>query len=854
MLKSFTKNAQEVMQNSTDEASRLSCLRIETGHIILGMLRNKSCTGTQVLLDFIDNIDEFKKQIEEEIKQYHSSSASENKSNTPFSETAAMAIMLARLSTKVIRSQNIGTIHLLLGICKLKSSKVKDILASYNITYDTALEHFKANSETDENSNEPTIKNSFEIIIPAIGVAATFSGEQLSNNTPKQEKQGNKRSKKKEQEQEDTPYLDNFGKNLTEVAMNGGFDPVVGREKEMERIVQILSRRKKNNPVLIGEAGVGKSAIIEGIAMKIANKNIPYTLMNKKLYSLDLASVVAGTKYRGQFEERLKGLISELQHHPEIIIFIDEIHTMIGAGGAEGSLDASNILKPALARGEIQCIGATTLEEYRKHFETDKALDRRFQKIQIEPETIEESILILKNIKTNYEEFHKVKYTDEAIEACVKLAERYITDRYLPDKAIDVLDEAGAKAYVKSVIIPEEITSLEKEIDNINKEKALHVEKQEYEKIEAIDYRLNELTSELNERQEQWKKNLEENPVVIDQEDIATIISNMTGVEVNRVSEKETIRLLDMESILKKKIIGQDNAITKISKAIRRSRTGLKDPNRPIGSFLFVGATGVGKTFLAKTLAEYLFDSQKNLIRIDMSEYMEKFAVSRLIGAPPGYVGYDQAGQLTEQVRQHPYSIILFDEIEKAHKDVFNILLQILDEGHITDSQGKKVDFKNTVIIMTSNVGSRTLQDFGTGVGFSTANIEQNINKLSQNVIDKDIQKTFAPEFLNRIDDIIFFNSLSNNELLSIIDLELNTLKQRLEALGYTFSITQGAKQYLLDLDTKREFGARPIKRAIQKEIEDPLAELLLENKEDKKNIEVKLQQGKEKGLKFVFE
>ncbi len=851
MLKSFTKNAQEVMKNSTDEASRLSCLRIETGHIVLGMLRNKTCMGTQVLLDFIDDVDSFKNKIEEEIKQYHSSSSVENQSNTPFSETAAMAIMLARLSTKVIRSQNIGTIHLLLGICKLKNSKVKDILASYNITYESALEHFKGMSEANDSIQETTIRNSFEVIIPAIGLAATFSGEQLSEASQKKENNNSRRSKRKEKEEEDTPYLNNFGKNLTETASKGEFDPVVGREKEMERIIQILSRRKKNNPVLIGEAGVGKSAIVEGIAMKIVNKEVPYTLVDKKLYTLDLASVVAGTKYRGQFEERLKGLISELQHHPEIIIFIDEIHTMIGAGGAEGSLDASNILKPALARGEIQCIGATTLEEYRKHFETDKALDRRFQKVQIEPETIEESILILNNIKSNYEDFHKVKYTDEAIEACVKLSERYITDRFLPDKAIDVLDEAGAKAHVKSVIIPKELIDLGKEIADINKEKDSHVANQEFEKINAIDFRLNELEQELKDKQKNWKKHLGKNPVVITEEDIATIISNMTGVEVNRVSESETKRLLGMENILKKKIIGQDDAITKISKAIRRSRTGLKDPNRPIGSFLFVGATGVGKTYLAKMLAEYMFDSQNNLIRIDMSEYMEKFSVSRLIGAPPGYVGYDQAGQLTEQVRQHPYSIILFDEIEKAHRDVFNVLLQILDEGHITDSQGKKVDFKNTVIIMTSNVGSRTLQDFGTGVGFSTSNIEQNINKLSQNVIDKDIQKTFAPEFLNRIDDIIFFNSLSDKELLKIIELELNNLKQRLENLGYTFSVSQGAKQYLLDLDTKKEFGARPIKRAIQKEIEDPLAELLLENNEEKKSIEIKLAQGKEKVLKF---
>lgn len=849
MMKSFTKNAQEVMKNATDEASRLNCPQIGVGHIVLGILRNKACHGFQIISDFVDDMETFKQQIEEITEKDTTLEIQpDGKNNTPFSDTAAEVIMLARLSTKVIFSQTIGTIHIVLGICKLKDSPVKNVFEQYNINYDAVIDHF--NSHNKEQGHTPIIKTeSFEIVIPGINfhnldeaIAEERDGAEVIRRPSK---------KKKNSDKENTPYLDNFGKNLSLAALNGKLDPVVGRERETDRIIQILSRRKKNNPVLIGEAGVGKSAIVEGIAQRIVSKNIPYTLANKVIYTLDLASVVAGTKYRGQFEERLKGLISELQHHPEIIIFIDEIHTMIGAGGAEGSLDASNILKPALARGEIQCIGATTIEEYRKYFETDKALDRRFQKIQIEPENIEESITILNNIKSSYENFHKVKYSPQAIEACVKLSQRYITDRFLPDKAIDVLDEAGAKAHVVNIKLPQTILDLQQEIENIKIEKEKYVKNQEFEKANAIKYRLTELEDEVKKQTQEWNNQIADNPIIITEEDIAKVIANITGVEINKVSKDETLRLLNMENTLKQKIIGQDEAITKISKAIRRSRTGLKDPNRPIGSFLFVGATGVGKTYLAKTLAEYMFDSQKNLIRIDMSEYMEKFSVSRLIGAPPGYVGYDQAGQLTESVRQHPYSIILFDEIEKAHRDVFNILLQILDEGHITDSQGRQVDFKNTVIIMTSNVGSRTLQDFGTGVGFSTTHIEDNINKLNQNVINKDIQKTFAPEFLNRIDDIIFFNSLGDKELLQIVDLELKSLEQRLSNLGYSVKITEGAKRYILDLDVKKAFGARPIKRAIQREIEDPLAEVLLENNEKKKQIEISIQKGKDKKLKF---
>ncbi|MBQ9311918.1 MAG: ATP-dependent Clp protease ATP-binding subunit [Bacteroidales bacterium] len=846
MNNNYTNNAQKALENSANESSRMKCSFIETGHIVLGILRIPSCTAYQIINDFVPNITSFKAEVEQAIKNNNPSVVSIGNSNMPFSSDATGVLMLGRLAARDTMSSAMGTIHLLMGITKLKRSSVKDLLAFYGIDYNTVRQYYIKNISQEENKkNTPSINSEINFIFPMANIGGD-SSEDREYNTPKKNSKRNSKDNDNE-----IHYLESFGKNLSLAAQRGDLDPVVGREKEMERVIQILSRRKKNNPVLVGEAGVGKSAIAEGIAIKIANKDVPYTIADKVIYALDLASIVAGTKYRGQFEERLKGLITEIQKNPNIIVFIDEIHTIVGAGSAEGSLDASNILKPALARGEIQCLGATTLEEYRKHFETDKALERRFQKVLIEPESINESIEILHNIKSRYEEFHKIKYTDAAIEACVKLTDRYVSDKFLPDKAIDALDEAGARAHVKGVQIPKELSEIEQQMQQTRLEQKKYEETQQYEQANIFKNKYEALKDAYNTKKEKWEEDLKNNPIIVDEQDIANVISSMTGVAVDKVSKDETKKLLDIEKILKNKIIGQDDAIEKIAKAVKRSRTGLKDPNRPIGSFIFVGPTGVGKTFLAKSLAEYLFDSDKNLIRIDMSEYMEKYSVSRLIGSPPGYVGYDEGGQLTEKVRQHPYSIILFDEIEKAHKDVFNIMLQILDEGHITDSQGKKVDFKNTIIIMTSNVGSRTLQDFGTGVGFATRNMNENINEIRQGVIDKEIQKTFAPEFLNRIDDIIFFSALTEENLLKIIDIELSYLQKRIKEIGYTLNVSLGAKQYLLDLDRKKEFGARPIKRTIQKEIEDPLSDLLLSNHEDKKQIDVKVSNGKDKKLKI---
>ncbi|MBR1627072.1 MAG: ATP-dependent Clp protease ATP-binding subunit [Bacteroidales bacterium] len=849
MNNNFTDNAKEVITNATNEATRLKSPVVDTGHLILGMLRIKSCQANQIISRFVDDLSSFKDKIETSIKNEKLSNATvPNSGVTPLSTNAARVLQLAFLESLSKHSPKVGTKHILAGILRLEQGNViRDMLIENNITLANVRDF-------DDKSSSQGINTSMEIHIVSgeadpeliketlgMGMAA-IGAIPLNRKTESQE----------DEEESSTRYLDNFGKDLSAAAEKGELDSVVGREDIIERVAQILSRRKKNNPILVGEAGVGKSAIAEGLALHIAQKKVPYTLQNKRIFTLDLASVVAGTKYRGQFEERLKGLITELQKNPNLILFIDEIHTMIGAGNAEGGLDASNIFKPALARGEIQCIGATTNNEYRKYFESDSALERRFQKVLIEPTTVEQTKEILNNIKGYYERYHKVKYSDQAVEACVKLTDRYMNDRYLPDKAIDAMDEAGARSHVKYISLPENIIEIERSIAVAQKEKSGYVKQQLYEQANAVKNKIAALQDSFFLAKKEWEKSLEDNPVIITEDDIARVVSSMTGITVQKTDKDETKRLLEMDDAIKSKVIGQDNAVVTVCKAVRRARTGLKDPNRPIGSFIFVGPTGVGKTYLAKTLADYLFGSKDNIIRIDMSEYMEKFNVSRLIGSAPGYVGYEESGQLTEQVRLHPYSIVLFDEIEKAHKDVFNILLQILDEGRLTDSMGRTVDFKNTIIIMTSNVGSRTLQDFGTGVGFTTSVMKNNTQVLEQSVIDKDIQKTFAPEFLNRIDDIVFFNALNNDDLLNIVDLELDSLRSRIEEVGYKLNITKGAKQYILDMDNKREFGARPIKRSIQKAIEDPLSELILANEgTDKRQINIRLSQTKDKELKI---
>jgi ATP-dependent Clp protease ATP-binding subunit ClpC len=651
-----------------------------------------------------------------------------------------------------------------------------------------------------------------------------YEGEGDPEDSGQGPKRPSSQSKKKQ-----TPMLDNFGRDLTRLAEEGKLDPVIGREKEIERVSQILGRRKKNNPILIGEPGVGKSAIVEGLALRIVQKRVPRALFNKRIVALDLASLVAGTKYRGQFEERMKSLMNELVRNKDVILFIDEIHTMVGAGGATGSLDASNMFKPALARGEIQTIGATTLDEYRQYIEKDGALARRFQMVMVEPTSVEETIQILHNIKDKYEAHHNVIYDDEAVEAAVRLTNRYMTDRFLPDKAIDALDEAGSRVHLQNIVVPDYITKLEQKLEEIKQQKSKSVQQQKFEEAAYYRDQENKTVQQLKFAQQRWEEEMKQHPEKVTEENIADVVSMMTGIPVNRIAEAESEKLRKLPGLIKKQVIGQDEAVEKVVKAIQRNRLGLKDPNKPIGSFIFLGQTGVGKTQLAKVLAKELFDSEDALIRIDMSEYMEKFSISRLIGAPPGYVGYEEGGQLTEKVRRKPYSVVLFDEIEKAHPDVFNMLLQILDEGRITDSLGRKIDFKNTVIILTSNIGARQLKDFGAGVGFGTNARKAQMDQHAKSIIEKALKKTFAPEFLNRIDDIIIFNPLEKEHIRQIIDIELHKLYQRVEEAGYELEITEKAKDFLAEKGYDKQYGARPLKRAIQKYVEDALAEEILD-------------------------
>lgn len=813
----LSQNAENILKNSRGEAIRLNSDCIEVEHILLSILRLKQCKAFAFLSRYCD-CEALKSQIENALREFGNDfDLKTEKDDITLSEEAEKVIKISHLESLKSRKKEVDSEDLLAAILFCKESLSAKLLQAEDIDYKL----FESQSDKAELSFNILSSDNPNKESKPFGISLNIQSDP-SFNTDKENKDTS------------TPLLNTFGKNLSYLAENGKLDPVVGRDKEIERICRILSRRKKNNPILIGEPGVGKSSIAEGLAIRIAEKKIPYSLMNKIIYTLDLALVVAGTKYRGQFEERIKGLINELEKNKDIILFIDEIHTIAGAGNSEGGLDASNIFKPALARGEIQCIGATSIEEYRKYIEADGALERRFQKVLIEPTSIEETLTILNNIKEKYETFHNVHYSEEALKACVMLTDRYMPERNLPDKAIDIMDEAGANKRIHSSAIPVELQQVQIALNEAKKEKHEAAVKQEFEKALQIKNKIEALQMRIKEETDKIQSSLSETRQEINEQDIATIISQASGISVEKIGQSEQKKLLDMEQLLSSQVIGQNSAVKKVCQAVKRARTGLKDPNRPNGSFIFIGSTGVGKTLLAKRLAEYLFDSQENLIRLDMSEYMEKYSVSKLIGAPPGYVGYEQAGQLTEKVRNHPYSIVLFDEIEKAHADVFNILLQILDEGQLTDSAGRKTDFKNTVIIMTSNVGSRRLNDFGVGVGFSTSTRQENMALLEQDVIEKDLKKTFAPEFLNRIDEIVFFNSLGDKELIQIVDLEFANLAKRLQELNYTLNVSLAAKKHIISNTTDSKYGARPLRRGIQSLVENPLSELLLQNTQQK--------------------
>ena len=812
----LSQNVKNAVANSRDEAIRLKNSSIGVEHLFLGILREKECSAVMYLATLDVDIAAIKKQIENKIGQPDSDVRFSDDSQIPMLRQAEKVLRLSYLESTKLKAKEIKTEHLILAILKEESNLVAQLLIKEGFTYEALYKLIESSLPSDENVEEPNLDFSSQT-----------SEDNNDNPYPDPTDETPKRHNPADSK---TPALENFGRDLTESARAGKLDPIVGREKEIERIAQILSRRKKNNPILIGEPGVGKSSIAEGLAQRIVEGRVPMTLYNKRIITLDLGSLVAGTKYRGQFEERMKAILNELEKNRDIIIFIDEIHTIVGAGSASGSLDASNMFKPALARGELQCIGATTLDEYRQYIEKDGALERRFQKVLVEPATTEETLQILRNIAPKYEDHHIVEYTDEALQACVTLSERYITDRLLPDKAIDVMDEAGARIRIANIEVPPEIAELEQKIAEATEAKQRLKEQKKFLDMATYRDKLKELSEEKARVEEIWLTEQKKNRPQVTENDISEVIAMMTGVPVQRIAENESARLLQMETELQGKVIGQDDAIKQISKAIRRNRAGLKDPNKPIGSFLFLGPTGVGKTYLTKVLAKYLFDSESAMIRIDMSEYMEKFAVSRLIGAPPGYVGYEEGGQLTEKVRRKPYSIVLLDEIEKAHPDVFNVLLQVLDDGQLTDGMGRKVDFKNTIIIMTSNIGSRQLKDFGTGVGFSTAARESERDAMKRDVIEKALKKAFAPEFLNRIDDIVYFNSLVRNDIHRIIAIELKGLFARIKTMGYEVNIDEAAKDFILKKGWDEQYGARPLKRAIQRYIEDDLADEIIKS------------------------
>ncbi len=798
----FSPRVKDVITFSREEALRLGHDYIGTEHLLLGMIREGEGMGIKILKSLGVHMEDLRKEVETSIRPHSKNTV--NIGNIPLVKQAEKALKVTYLEAKLFNSAIIGTEHLLLAILKDEDSIVTRLLKRYQVTYSTVKDEidFMANekprAETPRNEPEEESED--------------MGGGFKKSLDPKSK----------------TPVLDNFGRDLSNMAEMGKLDPIIGRDKEIERVSQILSRRKKNNPILIGEPGVGKSAIAEGLALRISQKKVSRNLFSKRVVSLDLGSLVAGTKYRGQFEERMKALMTELEKSPDVILFIDEIHTIIGAGGASGSLDASNMFKPALARGEIQCIGATTLDEYRQFIEKDGALDRRFQKVMVEPTTEEETLQILNNIKDRYEDHHNVTYTEDALKACVSLTSRYITDRFLPDKAIDALDEAGARVHITNIKVPKEIEEIEKEIEEVKVEKTRVVKSQRYEKAAELRDKERQLAEKLENAKLRWDQETRQHREQVGEDDVAQVVSMMTGIPVQKVAQSESNVLAKMYDVVKGRVIGQDDAVKKVVRAIQRNRAGLKDPNKPIGSFIFLGPTGVGKTQLAKVLSKTLFNSEDSLIRIDMSEYMEKFAVSRLIGAPPGYVGYEEGGQLTEKVRRKPYAVVLLDEIEKAHPDVFNLLLQALDDGILTDSLGRKIDFKNTIIIMTSNIGSRDLKEFGQGVGFKTAAREKQSEEYSTSVIQNALKKAFAPEFLNRIDDVIVFSSLSQEDIHQIIELELSALIQRIESNGYKIVISPQARDFIAQKGFDPQYGARPLKRAIQKYIEDGLAEEII--------------------------
>ena len=831
----FSNRMKDVFTYVREEVLRLGDESIGIEHLFLGILREGDGTAIRVLKGLGIDPKDLRVIIESNITK-RDSRTNVDKDSIEFKKKTERILKKSIMEQKNFGESEIKTIHVLLAILLDSNNIVSISFKHLHINYEIIIDEYEKQTEKNITlSLDDEEENDDDIFGPSKPEKSEATSKSL------------------------TPVLDNFGRDLTQYAIDGKLDPIVGRHKEIERVSQILSRRKKNNPILVGEPGVGKSAIAEGLALRIVQKKVSRVLFGKRIVMLDLAALVAGTKYRGQFEERMKGIIGELEKNPDIILFIDEIHTLVGAGGASGSLDASNMFKPALARGELQCIGATTLDEYRQHIEKDGALERRFQKVIVEPTSIDETIEILTNIKIKYEEHHNVEYTEDAIKSCVILTDRYMNDRFLPDKAIDALDEAGSRVHIINIEVPKNITEIEEKLSEITKEKKVAIKKQKFEAAAELRDNEKKLQSQLEHAQIIWEKELKANKETVSEENVADVVSIMTGIPVNRVASQEMKKLSSMTDNIKSKIIGQNEAVEKVVKAIRRNRVGLKDPGKPIGSFIFLGPTGVGKTQLTKALSEEMFDSQEALIRIDMSEYMEKFAVSRLIGAPPGYVGYEDGGQLTEKVRRKPYSVILLDEIEKAHPDVFNILLQALDDGQMTDSLGRKISFKNTIIIMTSNIGARQLKDFGQGIGFSTSSKQENVANHSKGVIEKALKRAFSPEFLNRIDDVILFNSLSKENINDIIDIEMDSVLKRIKTLGYKVTISEEAKDFIADKGFDSKFGARPLKRAIQKYFEDPLAEEIINAKvaegdaikvslnKDKSALEIKISKPKAK-------